>query len=926
MMIGGITFLYPAALAALLALPLLWWLMRLTPPRPRKVVFAPLFLLQGLKQADDTPDKTPWWLLLLRMLIAVAVILGLARPVHDPGRALTPEKDLLVLVVDNGWASASHWPQRKNRLARLLERAGQAGRPVILAPTALAGRSPDLTPADVRSIRGRLEALEPQPVAPQRMKLFSRLARALKSGRNVEIRWFSSPLDYGSAAAFAKALATVGRLIIHRDNPDWRLLSLMPPASNDEKLAMRVVNIGGGSRPLRGAVRAFAADGRYLGDTAFTIPAGAGETRLSPGLPLLVRNRISHVRILGQSHAGATVLLDARHKRKPVGLLLGTPDARQPFTGSLYYVERALKPFTALVQARRIGALLEKNIDLLVLADTGRLNDADRNLLAGWLEKGGMLVRFAGPRMAAGSASLVPVRLRHGGRTLGGALSWDSPQKLGSFDKDGPFAGLEPPEDVRITRQVLAEPGLDLTSRSWVRLADGTPLVTARRMGRGWLVLFHVTANADWSSLPMSGLFVDMLRRLVALAPGVGDKATGGPGAATGPLSKMLPPLRVLDGRGRLGAPPVTTEPLPRPGLSRIRPGPRHPPGFYGTAGNAFALNLHEPDSVLTPLPDFGPAMATEGYDMKEPKEYSWLFLLLAAGLFLADWLLVTALTGSIWRQRALAGLLLAAFLVGDLSPAMALGDGPPASRHEEERALAATRTTSLAFVRTGLDDVDTASRAGLAGLGTLLANRTAFEPGPPMGVNIERDELVFFPFIYWPVSARAPMPTAAALQRVSAYIRSGGTILFDSRDQNRASPGGEGGDMGPNRLMLRRLLAGLDIPPLMPVSTSHVLTRVFYLLREFPGRWPDGALWVEAVPKGNPSNHVSGVLIGSNDYAGAWARDDNGAWLFPVSPGGEAQREQAIRAGINMVLYALTGNYKADQVHVPALLKRLGR
>ncbi len=928
MLPGGITFLVPAALAALLVLPLLWWLMRLTPPRPRKVIFAPLFLLQGLKQADETPDKTPWWLLLLRMLVAAAVILGLARPVQDPGRGgLTSEKGLLVLVVDNGWAAASHWSQRKNRLARLLERAGQAGRPVILAPTAMTGILPDLTPADARSVTARLEALQPQPVAPERMKLFSRLEKALNNSLNVEIRWFSSPLDHGNAAAFARALAAAGRLTIHRDNPDWQLLSLMPPAGSDEKLAMRVVAMGGRSREVRGTVRALAADGRYLGDTAFTIPAGASETRVSPELPLLVRNRISHVRILGQSHAGATVLLDARHKRKPAGLLLTSPDARQPFTGALYYVERALKPFTALVRGRRIAALLKKDIDLLVLADAGRLNDADRNLLAGWLEKGGMLIRFAGPRMAADSGLLVPVPLRYGGRTLGGALSWNSPQKLASFDKNSPFAGLVPPEDVKVTRQVLAEPGVGLAARSWVRLADGTPLVTARRMGRGWLVLFHITANADWSSLPMSGLFVDMLRRLVALAPGVEEKATAGRTAvATGPLAQMLPPLQVLDGQGQLGAPPVTAGPLPRAQLSRIRPGPDHPPGFYGTAGRAFALNLHEPDSVLVPLPDFGPAVATEGYDLKRMKEYGWLFLLLAAILFLADWLLVTILAGTHWQRRTLAVLLLGMCAIWNQPPALAQDGGSPANRDGLERALAATRTTRLAFVRTGLDDIDNASRAGLAGLGAFLANRTAFEPGPPMGVNIERDELVFFPFLYWPVSARAPMPDAAALARVSAYIRSGGTILFDSRDQNRARPGSEGSDAGPNRRMLRQLLAGLDIPPLRPVSASHVLTRAFYLLRQFPGRWPEGVLWVEAVPKGNPANHVSGVLIGSNDYAGAWARDENGAWLFPVAPGGEAQREQAIRAGINMVLYALTGNYKADQVHVPALLKRLGR
>ncbi|MDO9125619.1 MAG: DUF4159 domain-containing protein, partial [Parvibaculum sp.] len=87
--------------------------------------------------------------------------------------------------------------------------------------------------------------------------------------------------------------------------------------------------------------------------------------------------------------------------------------------------------------------------------------------------------------------------------------------------------------------------------------------------------------------------------------------------------------------------------------------------------------------------------------------------------------------------------------------------------------------------------------------------------------------------------------------------------------------------------------------------------------------------LWVEAslADAGSLTNDgVTTILVGSNDYAAAWARDARGRPLFPVSPGGERQREMADRFGVNLVMYALTGNYKADQVHVPALLERLGQ
>ena len=158
-----------------------------------------------------------------------------------------------------------------------------------------------------------------------------------------------------------------------------------------------------------------------------------------------------------------------------------------------------------------------------------------------WIEAGGLLLRFAGPHLAEQDDRLLPVRLRRGGRTIGGALSWEQPAKLAPFDAASPFAGLAIPPDVTVSRQVLAEPDIDLAGKTWARLADGTPLVTAEQQGKGWIVLVHTTANAEWSNLALSGLFVEMLRRIVATSEGV---------AAAGEAD--LPPLETLDGLGRL--------------------------------------------------------------------------------------------------------------------------------------------------------------------------------------------------------------------------------------------------------------------------------------------------------------------------------------------------------------------------------------
>jgi hypothetical protein len=173
-------------------------------------------------------------------------------------------------------------------------------------------------------------------------------------------------------------------------------------------------------------------------------------------------------------------------------------------------------------------------------------------------------------------------------------------------------------------------------------------------------------------------------------------------------------------------------------------------------------------------------------------------------------------------------------------------------------------------------------------------------------------------------------------LARIDAYMKQGGTVLFDTRDALSA-PAGQGGETrGPGMLALRQILASLDIPELEPVPRDHVLTKTFFLLKDFPGRYTSGELWVEALPAENPDEEtqrparagdgVSSIIITSNDFAGAWAMRPDNQPMLPLVPGEPRQREFAFRAGVNIVMYTLTGNYKADQVHVPALLERLGQ
>jgi hypothetical protein len=340
--------------------------------------------------------------------------------------------------------------------------------------------------------------------------------------------------------------------------------------------------------------------------------------------------------------------------------------------------------------------------------------------------------------------------------------------------------------------------------------------------------------------------------------------------------------------------------------------GPRHPPGFYGERGGVRALNLADSVLLLKTFPRpanveriaYGAGIET---DLRP-----WL-LGLAFLLLLADLAASLALRGLLFPlARATPALALALMLA---QPAWAQERRPGAAAGDPEAvALAASAEPTLAYVLTGNRETDETSRAGLEGLGIILRRRTAAEVGPPVGVDPERDELSFFPLIYWPLGAAQRPLSAAAAARLNVFMRQGGTILFDSR-------AGEGESLASLRVLARQL----DLPALEPVGPDHVLTRTFYLLQEFPGRFPGGRLWVERAGE-RVNDGVSSVIIGANDWAAAWAVDGQNKPMLAVVPGGEEQREFAIRFGVNLVMYALTGNYKADQVHVESILERLRR
>lgn len=914
-MLGPIGFTAPLLLIGLIALPILWVLLRAVPPAPVQRRFPGVALLLGLKDTESQSDRTPWWLLLLRLLAVAAVIIGFAGPVLNPQQAREGRGDL-VIAIDGTWAGAPAWQATMDRVSALLSEAATNDRRVAVVNLTDLPLAEPLPFAAPNTWQERMPNIQPNPWQP-----IDPAEYFIDQAGNFETYWISDGLDYPGREDVLEAFESSGPVTVFQT--PRQITGLRPARFEDGEVRISATRtpIGAASETTVTAIGLDPAGvERALASVPLTFDAGSEVAETAMILPPELRNRITRFELTGTRSAAAVSLTDDALRRREVALISGREDREGlELLSQLFYLREALEPTADLIDGDLADILLA-NPDVIVLADVAILTDIEAQGIAEWVEAGGLLLRFAGPRLAASDVGrgsedpLLPVRLREGGRSVGGAMSWGEPKTLAPFAADTPFFGLAVPEDVTVTSQVMAQPDPALAERVIAQLADGTPLVTRKFSGDGQVVLFHVTANAEWSSLPLSGLFVQMLERLAVstrpVAPDVAELE-----------GTIWQPERLLDGYGQLrDARDLAGVAGER--LAGATPGPDLQPGLYAGRDRQIAVNVIGADTMLTAA-QWPARITVEGMEVLRATALKGWLLTAALALLLVDLIASLAVGGRLRGPRAdvAAALLLALFIA-------------PQAKAQDDFAIRATSEVVLGHVLTGDPAVDDVTAAGLLGLSQTLTRRTSIEPAAPMGVNIETDELAFFPFLYWPITADAPLPSREAYGKLNRYLRSGGMILFDTRDADTARFG-SGSSEGAR---LQAIARSLDIPPLEPIPPDHVLTRTFYLLQDFPGRHASRDVWVEAAPIGvetidgmpfrNLNDGVTPVVVGGNDWARAWAVTANGVPMFPVGRGtaGEQQREISLRFGVNLIMHVLTGNYKSDQVHVPDLLDRLGQ
>jgi hypothetical protein len=846
----------PYVLLGLLSLPLIWWLMRLLPPAPRKLVFPAISLLQP-SDSPTAQHRLPWWLLLLRLLVAACLILGLAGPIWRDKNAPTPASRL-TLVIDNGWLAASRFAELRSLGLQALDQNARPGTQIRLLPTATTSAS---TPEwlSVSMAKQRLQKLEPVPWAADRAALTKWPAIG-------DTLWISDGLEPASARSLIGWAQKSGRLSVWQaaKQPPIQIRAVtmetaglavtlaQPPSAQRRSLTVAARNIDGSAASLATATMA------------------ARQTTAQVLLPLAAgaRVKVQDVQITGEASSGAVHLLDRRAARLFVGIDSSDAETPQPLRSADFYVQRALQTHADISRGDS-AALLARGVNILILPDRLPQQPAQVARLNAWVAQGGVLLIFAGPRSGAWSNPLLPITIRPATRSLSGAMSWGKPANLGAWPANSPFAGLSIPADVTVRQQWLAEPGFVSAAQSWAQLNDATPLVSAQNRGRGLVVLFHTSANAEWSSLALSGLFEQMLVRLLPFA------ASMQPDTPTPNTNVRLKDM--LDGYGELRpAPFEKTLPLQKLQQTR-RASADVPPGHYEGGGRSSIVNVG--GAMPGWINDYNGAQLHSGKTKALAFDARPLLLTLGAVLLLLDGLATLYLKGLLKLPRW--PLFAALWLAIPTSTAHAAPDG--------------VFDVRLCAVR-GVAETD--ALAGLQNLAQSLKMRTAIVPGEPRLVTLNESNLGLCSLLYWPIADTTATLDATTAQRLQRYMTQGGFLIVDSGWSSQAT--------------LKRVLAPVSLPRLEPLTAKHVLAKSFYLLERAPGGFAFEAHWLESGTQGN-DGRTSQILLTNARLASQWRATAQ-------------TQERALRFGLNILIYALTGTYKADQVHAPALLERMGQ
>jgi len=885
-------FLEPAIFAALASLPIVWWLLRRFPPTPEKVIFPSLAIIKQLHSQPRTNRKTPPWLLIFRITLLMFAILAFAKPYFDSNKKdMTAWNNIaqsskVIIIVDDGYGFAQNSSSIKQSGDRIINTAGinNAQTAVISASDAATIKHISFTNTELA--KAILHQISPKAYLPDRTAIIQNLHNSADYS-SARIFWLSDGLD-ANDSLIQEAKHKPDNFFIFKPE-----LSKLPVCIKKIESSVDGFDIDV-ERLSQRSSNVFTIEGRGRDNSVILTETRKFETSALTANVIIkpareVRNHLTRLTINGGTNACAVWLMDDESAVKSAGIITSSNADNQPFLQEKYYLTKALEGY-AQIDYGNVDELLKAASGLLILPDSTIINTSDSAKLQQWVENGGILLRFAGKnledKLKAGDTEdiLLPVKISSI-FSYGGIANISGQQKLKKFEEKIPLANLSYGSTVNIRK--LAIPATQSnTHEVWARLEDGSPLITSQSRKSGRIIFVHTTANNDWSDFALSGTFVSFVQNILSISGGTHTVKEG--------FAKQT---EELDGYGNLTS--ITTANDIKD-IQSLRSNPeKFKSGYYSSGQASIAVNMGR-SYGLTPI-NYNAAI--DYNENTGSKDFTVILAIIAAIMLGIDSILSLVKTMYKSAQKMLVTL----FITFALIPTQSLAK----NSSEENPAF----KTTIAYVQTGNAKLDRSTEAGITRLSNELANRTSAICNAPVSINLERDDISLYPILYVPIY-EGTFIGVDGMKKLHSFIRTGGLVIFDTMDGADISTA-----LSVNPVLIYMLNA-MGVSNFEKVNDKHVLLKTFYLLKEIRGRFDDSTTLVEKADE-NVNDGVSPIIITSAALAQGLSVDENGGNSHIISGGSEKDGEMIVRSGINIAMYALTGNYKADKIHTNIIEER---
>ncbi len=588
-------------------------------------------------------------------------------------------------------------------------------------------------------------------------------------------------------------------------------------------------------------------------------------------------------------------------KKKNVGLVQTNFQSNEnEYFRANFFIRKALD-LKHEVKSLPIEQLLHQNQSLIISDDFDTTFYSNQEKILKWVGDGGTFLKFTGNKFLTYANNkdinsfLGVIPITKNIISLDGELSFEKDLSIKEINNRGVLKGLKIPKNLKVKKYLEIPQKNDDQLNSWVILNNGAPIITHKNYKDGNIILVHLPANNEWSNLSLSIFFPDFLRKVIEMSRGVDVKQ----------VKEVLKPYKILNGFGDFTEPGIETLNLEQNSLQNIQLSAKNPPGIYknelgyhGSNISKFIKNEYE----FVKLPE---EIIINNFTKIEGFKFINFLIALSLIIFIFE-SLINFLSRDLLKFKSLS---LYKFLI-----LVSLTNYPVAMSANEK--INYVEKTKLAYAKVGIDEIDSISKNGLTQISKHISSKTSAIIGNPIGLDLEINEIDYFPILYIPLVNETKNFSLKAIKKLQSFINTGGILMIDCKATYKSM------FVEDCLLLFNEQFNGLDISNFSKLTSESTLSKSFYLLNKYPGRKEE----IVYVAFNNQINNdkVFSIIVGNNDWSGSWAKDSQNNYLLPLFSNDKEQRVLSMRFGINVVLYSLTGNYKSDQVHVPEILKRM--